>query len=96
MTKANSIDNYIPSEIDILEEDLKDKDCVIAKQLSKINILKAIVRKKNKIIEKKNASIESIEYKDNLLRANETTIESLCKQLQESSSIIEKLIEKNQ
>ncbi len=85
MTKANSIDNYIPSEIDILEEDLKNKDCVIAKQLSKINILKAIVRKKN----------ATIEYKDNLLLANETTIESLCKQLQESSAIIEKLIEKN-
>lgn len=85
MTKANSIDSYIPTQIDILEQELKEKDDIIAKKSSKINVFKAIVRKKNSIIE----------YKDELLLANETTIEALCQQLQESSAIIEKLIENN-
>ena len=83
MTKANSIDSYIPTQIDILEQELKEKDDIIAKKSSKINAFKAIVRKKNSIIE----------YKDELLLANETTIEALCKQLQKSSNIIKKLIE---
>ncbi len=83
MTKANSIDSYIPTQIDILEQELKEKDDIIAKKSSKINVFKAIVRKKNSVIE----------YKDELLLANETTIEALCQQLQESSAIIEKLIE---
>ena len=83
MTKANSIDSYIPTQIDILEQELNEKDDIITKKSSKINVFKAIVRKKNSIIE----------YKDELLLANETTIEALRKQLQESSAIIEKLIE---
>ena len=85
MTKANSIDSYIPTQIDILEQELKEEDDIIAKKSSKINVLKAIIRKKNSIIE----------YKDELLLANETTIEALCMQLQESSAIIEKFIENN-
>lgn len=86
MTKSSisdNNDNFIPNQIDILEQDLKDSDNIIKNITKKNQVYKLVIKRNNCLIEYLNNKVDEIER----------DLEVRDVQLIKSSKIIEELLD---
>lgn len=85
MTKSSisDNDNFIPNQIDILEQDLKDSNNIIENMTKKNQVYKLIINRKNDFIKYLNNKVDEIER----------DLEDRDIQLIKSSKIIEELLD---
>lgn len=79
MTDKFDLPEFTPTEIDILNEQLLEKDCIIDGYILKKESLKRVIKAKEEVI---------AEYIV-LIQSNEDLIEELHSQLKRSSTLIE-------